>query len=173
MEFAAIIISVLAAGVAAWSIVYARRSANAARESVAVAREALVESRRSADAAEGAVVEGRRSADAAERSAAAAEATLPPPVAWRIRALRSVNPYRRAFALRNCGTRTATGVRVVWPDFSGIERLFSVEIPPTGVGPGAEIEFSYAHREHLPSLRELKLTWDGQDDAVAVPIPAQ
>lgn len=72
---------------------------------------------RSADASQDSARQAKRSADAAERQAAAAEAALPPPppaVAWKAELRSTARKGKGAtFVLRNVGTSTAAGVRVV------------------------------------------------------------
>jgi hypothetical protein len=83
---------------------------------------------RSADASQDSARESKPSADAAERQAAAAEAALPPPppaVAWEVELRSTAHKGEGAtFVLRNVGTSTAAGVRVlVPPAYDGLVRL--------------------------------------------------
>ncbi|GIJ35012.1 hypothetical protein [Micromonospora sediminimaris] len=140
-------IAVLALLVSGWSVRYARASA------------------RSADKSAGAA---ERSADAAERQAAAAEAALPPPppdVAWSAR-----RDYKDRYLLKNIGTKSATGVEWIKTGDSR-EDLIHFEPPPGRVLPGGELEF-FVIPAWTDSPTELLITWDGQSEPVAIPIPS-
>jgi len=108
----------------------------------------------------------RRSADAAERQAIAAEKALPPPppaVAWQI-----VHVGRSRFAMYNTGTEPATGVEI------DTERATNVVLEHDGkarVSPGAALTFLIAVTMGNPAPQELWVTWDGQPEPVAVPVP--
>lgn len=129
---------------------------------------------RSADASQDSAREAKRSADAAERQAAAAEAALPPPppaVAWKAELRSTPRKGRGAtFVLRNVGTSTATGVRVVAPPaHDGLVRpeLGNGEVPAHGSFHVVVISI-----DQLPDLHELLIAWDGCDEPVQVPLPA-
>jgi hypothetical protein len=82
---------------------------------------------RSADASQDSAREAKRTADAAERQAAAAEGALPASpaaVAWTAKLRSTARRGKGAtFVLRNVGTSTAAGVRVVVPPaYDGLVR---------------------------------------------------
>ncbi|GAA2912087.1 hypothetical protein Acy02nite_90080 [Actinoplanes cyaneus] len=129
---------------------------------------------RSADASEDSAREAKRSADAAERQAAAAEAALPPPppdVAWKAERRSTARKGSGAtFVLRNVGTSTASGVRVVVPPaYNGLVRseLGNNEVPAHG-----SFQVVVIGIDQLPDLDELLIAWDGRDEPVQVPLPA-
>lgn len=108
----------------------------------------------------------KRSADAAERQAVAAEKALPPPppaVAWEIeRAARDV--YR----LRHVGSTVATGVMV---DTFRAPAVLDLDLGDGTVRPHASIGFVVAAYAEAPTPDELWVSWDGQPEAVPVPMP--
>ncbi|MFC7279108.1 hypothetical protein ACFQS1_34535 [Paractinoplanes rhizophilus] len=129
---------------------------------------------RSADAAQDSAREAKRSADATERQAAAAEAALPPPspaVAWKAELRSTARKGKGAtFVLRNFGTSTAAGVRVVVPPaYDGLVRseLGNGEVPARG-----SFQVVVLGIDQLPDLHELLIAWDGRDEPVQVPLPA-
>ncbi|MFG3300351.1 hypothetical protein [Micromonospora chersina] len=108
----------------------------------------------------------RRSADAAERQAEAAEAALPPPppqVAWRVE---WVN--RQRYLLRNIGVGPATGLRIDVRDAHPLVGLNETEEP---IPPNGSVSFLISASMGRPAPTELFLTWDGQEEPVAVPVP--
>lgn len=142
-DIVTIVVSALALAVSTWSVFYARSSARSSS----------------------------RSALAAERQAAAAEAAVPPPppdVAWRVER-RSDGPKLR-HVLINVGVRTATGVqRVLTGEL--IDGQLSLDVGDGRVIPGGELELLVMRLWGGPASRELLLTWDGQSEPVAVPVP--
>ena len=129
---------------------------------------------RSADAAQDSAREATRSADAAERQAAAAEVALPPPrpaVAWKEEVRSTASKGRGAtFVLRNVGTGTAAGGRVVVPPtYDGLVRpeLGNGEVPAH-----SSFHVLILGVDQLPDLHELLIAWDGCDEPVQVPLRA-
>jgi hypothetical protein len=113
-------------------------------------------------------IAAERGALAAERQAAAAEAALPPPtpaVQWY-----AEQAGKRNYALRNVGTDTATGVRVVIPDSH--KGLVRPEVTDSAVPAGSAFRVTMISVAEMPDLTELGLTWNGQDTPVTVPLPA-
>ncbi|MEV4707863.1 hypothetical protein [Actinoplanes sp. NPDC049316] len=129
---------------------------------------------RSADASEDSAREAKRSADAAERQAAAAEAALAPPppaVAWKAELRSTARRGKGAtFVLRNVGTSTAAGVRVVVPP--AYEALIRSELESGEVPAHGSFQVVVIGIDQLPDLHELLVAWDGRDDPVHVPLPA-
>jgi hypothetical protein len=128
---------------------------------------------RSADASEDSARQAKRSADAAERQAAAAEAALPPPppaVAWVADLRSTARGGGVTYVLRNIGTEPASGVQVVVPpSHNGLIR------PQLDDGPipaGGSFQVLVISIDQLPNVHELMVAWDGQNDAVRVPLPA-
>ncbi|MGW3811253.1 hypothetical protein [Micromonospora sp. NPDC005113] len=133
---------------------------------LAVSVGAIVVALRSNRHAKASAAASRRSADAAERQAQAAEAALPPPppqVSWRVE---HVN--RQRYVLRNIGVGTATGLRI---DVRDGHPLVGLEREEKAIPPNGSISFLIAASMGRPHPTELWLTWDGQDEPVAVPVP--
>lgn len=115
-----------------------------------------------------------RSAVAAERSAAAAEATLldqrhAATEAARPRAeFELERPGKNLFLLRNVGTATAEDVTVTRAGEPGQGRDL-----PEGetMAPSQGCEFMMVAAMGLPMPTEIYVTWDGQSDEVALPVP--
>jgi hypothetical protein len=128
---------------------------------------------RSADASQDSAREAKRSADAAERQAAAAEAALPSPppaVAWKAELRRTASKGKGAtFALRNVGSSTAAGVRVVVP--SAYDGLVRPELENGDVAAHGSFQVLVIGIDQLPDLHELLITWDGCNEPVQVPLP--
>jgi hypothetical protein len=108
----------------------------------------------------------RRSADAAERQAEAAEAALPPPppkVAWRVE---WVN--RQRYLLRNIGVGPAARLRIDVRDAHPLVGLKETEEP---IPPNGSVSFLITGSMGRPAPTGLWLTWDGQEEPVAIPVP--
>jgi hypothetical protein len=130
---------------------------------------------RSADASQDSARQAKRSADAAERQAAAAEAALPPPpppVAWSAELRSTARTGSGAtYALRNTGTETATGVRVVVP--ASHDGLVRPELGDRTVPAGQSFPVVVLSIDQLPDLHELMVAWEGHDDPISVPLPGR
>ncbi|OPG13634.1 hypothetical protein [Microbispora sp. GKU 823] len=137
--------------------------------------------RRAAIATEKATEAAIRSANAAEKSAALSEQAAEVPevevseirnaprkkpagdITWKIEHVQEAQ-YR----LRNTGTRTATGVTADPEPFGGLARYLPEN---AAVRAGESLEFLLIQAWQVESPGEMWLTWDGQDEPVAVPIP--
>lgn len=149
----------LAAAITVGSVVVAVRANRHSKDAVA-------EARRSVAAAESSATEARRSADAADRQADAAEAMIPPAppkVAWEAARL-----TQNGYALENVGTETARDVKVSAP---GFEPEFVIAAGGAVVGPHGRVSVQVIEVDQTPDLVEFHVTWDGQTEPVAVPIP--
>lgn len=121
-----------------------------------------------------------RSANAAEKAAAlsespmltraseststgAREAPKKQDVRWKIEHVRDA-----LWMLRNVGSVTATGVTADESAFDGVARQLPND---AAVRPGASVEFLLIEVWGSTMPHELWLTWDGEDEPVAVPIP--
>ncbi|MYR93078.1 MULTISPECIES: hypothetical protein [unclassified Streptomyces] len=167
---------VIAAGALVVSMLARRdgkKSANAATASVS-------EARRSADAAEASVSEARRSGDAAERSAVAAEESLAEQrreARERREAEEEANRPRPSFVLehkaghtfrlRNVGTGGTTGINLV----ARAEPYLFDSLANEELVPGEAVSFRMAGAMGRPIPGTLYVTWDGQSDPVALPVP--
>ncbi|MFC9473966.1 hypothetical protein ACFTS5_17455 [Nocardia sp. NPDC056952] len=156
-------------GVAGWALKYARSQAETAKQALAESRRAAAAGEKSADAADKAAIEAKRSADAAEESNRIAEEALaasrPADVDWKIE---GVNEYR--FRLRNIGTQTAANVCA---DSSRV--LCTNENLPDGLTVprnGGHDFMLFIEMGSGPLPTELYLTWEGQAEPVAVPMPS-
>ncbi|MEV5765324.1 hypothetical protein AB0L34_12235 [Micromonospora sp. NPDC052213] len=132
---------------------------------VYVATRANRHARDSAAASKDSAGSARRSADAAERQAVAAEAAIPPPppqVVWQVE---RVNNKR--YLLRNVGVGTATGVQI---DVRQAHPLVGLNLGNGTVGPNESVSFLITGSMGRPSPTELWVSWDGQDEPVAVPV---
>lgn len=134
-------------------------SAAAAVASVEEARLSRLASERSASVAEETLADQRR--EAAERRAAEEEANRPRP------RFQVERPGIRQFRLRNVGTGPAVGIAIIarpapfiWGDHTGV----SLE-------PGEAYSFPMAAAGGVPMPGTLYITWDGQDEEVAVAVP--
>lgn len=110
-----------------------------------------------------------RSANAAEKAAALTE--LPPTetatvrdVKWRVERL-----GKQLYALRNIGADTATGVTATQGEVDAIVRQLPED---TAIRAKASHEFMVIPTWQTSTLREIWVTWDGQAEPVAVPMPA-
>lgn len=136
--------------------------------------------RRAALATEKATEAAIRSANAAEKSAALSERAAelqevqvseirraprkkPGDIAWKIE-----YDHGARYRLRNVGTRTATGVTADPEPFGGLARYLPED---AAVRAGESLEFLLIPVGQMTTPGELWLTWDGQEEPVAVPIP--
>lgn len=115
-----------------------------------------------------------RSANAAEKSAALsssmadnhkeiANANHRPDVSWKVEHVAGSR-----FILRNMGSETATGVTADEAPFGGLAR----QLPKDAAVRAKEAwEFLLIQVAQAPTPHELWLTWNGQEEQVAVPIP--
>ncbi|MBF6422967.1 hypothetical protein IU436_30760 [Nocardia farcinica] len=156
--------TVLSFGVAGWALVYARSQAATAQKALAASERAADAGEKSAEAADRAAQDAQRSADAAEEAnriaARALELSEPPAVAWKIE-----HYQNSAYTLRNVGTREATGVTVDTSRLNGAVRSL-----PDGatIAAGDAVRFMV-----ISNPNTLFLTWDGQTEPVAVPMPTR
>ncbi|MEU7891762.1 hypothetical protein AB0B45_02730 [Nonomuraea sp. NPDC049152] len=131
--------------------------------------------KRSAVANEKAADASVRSANAAEKAAAYNELTshnvsaresstsTAPDVSWTIEHFRNA-----AYVLINSGSQVATGVTADATPFGGLAR----ELPKdAAVRAGGQHRFLLVETWQKAAPREMWLTWDGQDEPVAVPMP--
>ncbi|WP_063037692.1 hypothetical protein [Nocardia grenadensis] len=165
-DIIAVVAAVMAFGsvcVSAWALIYARRQAEIADKALTESRRAATAGEKSADAADIAAQEAKRSADAAEESnriaLRALELSEPPPVAWTI----ELAARNSAYLLRNVGTQTATGVTV---DQSRITTTARALPDGATIAAGEAVRFMA-----LNAPNTLFLTWDGQPEPAAVPVP--
>ncbi|WP_248844604.1 hypothetical protein [Streptomyces anulatus] len=158
------------AGIALWISMRAqkdgRRSANAsetsataAQESVEEARLSRIASERSATVAEETLADQRR--EAAERRAAEEEANRPRP------RLVVERRSRSNFYLRNQGTGPALNITM---SERGAPYLFE-RVVDQDLAPGEAVPFRMAAADARPIPGTLYLTWDGQSEEVALPVP--
>ncbi|WP_157225157.1 hypothetical protein [Nocardia thailandica] len=164
-DIIATVAAVLAFGsacVSAWALKYARSQAETAKKALAAAERAATAGEKSAESADKAAGEAQRSADAAEESnriaARALELSEPPAVAWQIESTPSGTYY-----LRNVGTREATGVTA---DSSRTPARRHALPENVTVAAGDAVRFMTSNPP-----ASLFLTWDGQTEPVAVPMP--
>lgn len=156
----------VAAVITAGSAVVAVRANRHSKDSVAEARRSATASEASASEAKRSADASIRSADAAERQAAAAEAMIPPPppkVAWTVtRATAAI------LMLNNVGTEAARNVDVVVPGYDPD----LVEVDGSAlVRPGGRLPVRVVEVAEMPEVVEFHVTWDGQTEPVAVPLP--
>jgi hypothetical protein len=134
---------------------------------------------RSAKATEIAAEAAVRSANAAEKTAALAQLpevqaaelsaapkrrlTVQQDVRWKIEPVQGAR-----YLLRNEGTQTATGVTADDVPFQGLARQLPRD---AAVRAGESLEFLLIQVAQVDTPHELWLTWDGQDEPMAVPIP--
>ncbi|MFF3443634.1 hypothetical protein [Streptosporangium sp. NPDC002721] len=139
----------------------------------AVALRGLKWQRRAAEAGEKSADAAVRSANAAEKSAAFAElpasqkqkpgAAAAGKVSWDIQHVSGA-----LYLLRNTGDDIATGVTADASKIGGIPR----QLPEgAAVRPNESVQFMLVDTWQSPLAHELWLTWDGQEEPVAVPIP--
>ncbi len=136
--------------------------------SVLVAVVAVLLAFRADKTARRSLVVAERAAVATERQADAAEAAIPspaPPVRWH-----AERAGKRTVFVRNVGTETAYGVRIVVP--ASHEGLVRADNRSGIVEAGAAIRVMVIDVAEIPNLTELALTWTGQDSPVLVPLPA-
>ena len=164
-DIIAIVAAVMAFGgvaVAGWALKYARSQAETAKEALAASQRAATAGERSAEAAATSATEARRSAEAAEEANRIALRALelfePPAVAWQIEHIRN-----SAYNLRNVGTQEATGVTV---DMSRIDTVNRTLPDGATIAAGDVAEFML-----MNAPGALYLTWDGQAEPAAVPMP--
>ncbi|MEV6061854.1 hypothetical protein AB0L62_17785 [Nocardia asteroides] len=166
-DIIATVAAVLAFGsavVAGWALKYARSQAETAKQALAASQRSADAGEKSAEAADKAAQEAQRSADAAEEAnrlaARALELSEPPAVAWKIE-----HYQNSAYTLRNVGTREATGVTVDASRVNGAVRAL-----PDGasIAAGDAVRFTM-----MSNPSTLFLTWDGQTEPVAVPMPTR
>ncbi|WP_154937218.1 hypothetical protein [Micromonospora palomenae] len=132
-----------------------------------VATRANRHARDSAAASKDSAVSARRSADASERQAQAAEQALAPSspqVRWRI----TRGQGRESYVLRNVGTATATAVQV---DLTCLPTHTVLDLGDHVFRPGQAITFWIILAASDDDVQQLWLTWDGQPEAVPVPMP--
>ncbi|WP_127543496.1 hypothetical protein [Actinoplanes sp. OR16] len=111
----------------------------------------------------------RRSAEASERQAAAAELMVPvptPPVSWKV----TGSQGSQGRTLRHTGTETATGLRRAFVPPPDVD---VIDFDPRGGTVIAEgsIDFKVLDFGEHTTPCEIFLTWDGQEEPVAVPLP--
>ncbi|MCX5008552.1 hypothetical protein OHB05_39035 [Streptomyces sp. NBC_00638] len=141
------------------------------RESAAAAKKSAEAAERSAAADEATLAEMRR--EASERREAEAEAARPRPAlkVERVATTRAMGVRGASvrYILRNAGTGPAVNVTTVQAGEPGQSRSM-----PFGVSlrPGEGHEFEILSAAQLPRLTAIRVKWDGQDEPVALPIPA-
>ncbi|MFJ8224933.1 hypothetical protein [Streptomyces griseus] len=135
-------------------------SATAAQESVEEARLSRLASERSATVAEETLADQRR--EAAERRAAEEEANRPRP------RLVVERRSRNSFYLRNQGTGPAFKITM---SERGAPYFFE-RVVDQDLAPGEGVPFQMAAADARPIPGTLYLTWEGQAEEVALPVPA-
>ncbi|MGP4090747.1 hypothetical protein [Streptomyces sp. KR55] len=156
----AALVAVVAAVFSGIALKHSRQSANAARQSADSSERAAAAAERSAAADEAALAEMQN--EAAERRAAEAEAARPRPD------LRVERTSKVQYLLRNRGTGPAVNLTVVRAGEPGQCRNL-----PEGVTlqPGESHEFQILTAMGLDPVTAIYVKWDGQTDAIAVPVP--
>ncbi|TDC42076.1 hypothetical protein [Micromonospora sp. KC213] len=132
---------------------------------VYVATRANRHARDSAAASKDSAGSARRSADAAERQALAAEAAIPPPppqVAWRVEWV-----SKQRYLLRNIGVGTATGVKV---EVRNAHPLAGLKLGDGTLESNQSVSFLIMGSMGRPAPTELWVSWDGQEEPIAVAI---
>ncbi|MCF1510117.1 hypothetical protein [Streptomyces glomeratus] len=156
----ALVVAVVAAVFSGLALKHSRQSAEAAEQSAIASDRSAAAAERSAAADEAALTEMRR--EAQERRNAEAEATRPKPD------LRVTRTGGVQYVLRNVGTGAAINVTVVRAGKPGQCRSL-----PDGatLQPGEGHEFQILTAMGMPVPTTIYVTWDGQDDPVALEVP--
>ncbi|KUN93928.1 hypothetical protein AQJ84_28840 [Streptomyces resistomycificus] len=163
-------VAIVAAVFSGVALKHSNASADAAKRSADSSDRSAAAAERSAVVDEATLAEIRRETE--ERRAAEEEAARPRPAFVVEASARQAwdgtqAPYRR-YILRNTGTGPATNVRGMLPEQTGV----SVNFPfGESLRPGEGYEFTVDEDGRFPPVIAIHLTWDGQDEPVAVPVP--
>ncbi|MBZ9595678.1 hypothetical protein K7B06_11275 [Streptomyces erythrochromogenes] len=162
-SWAALAVAIAAAGISVRALRHSKDSAEAARRSAEAAE-------RSAAADEASLADTRREAN--ERRAAEVEAARPKPELKVETAPATpemgVRNRTQRYILRNIGTGVAENVTIASPGQPGqFQRL------PVGItlDPGDGHEFRVLRAAGFDSQTAIRVSWDGQDEPVALPLP--